>query len=62
MLIGDESSEDGLRPKAILNRSATAEEAMCGQMQLVFGFEPEGVALQVRDGSSACTSTANALT
>jgi hypothetical protein len=55
MLIGDESREDGLQPKVLLNRSATAEDTMRGQMHSVFGFEPEGVVLKVRGGSSACT-------
>ena len=48
-LVGGESGEDGLRPAAGVHRVATAQEASRGEMHFVFGFEPVGVVLQVRD-------------
>ena len=52
-LVGGQSGEDGLRPAAAVHRVATAQEASRGAMHFVFGFEPAGTVLQVRDATGA---------
>jgi hypothetical protein len=52
-LVGGQSGEGGLRPAAAVHRVASAQEASRGAIHFVFGFEPEGTVLQVRDASGA---------